>query len=231
MPWTILWVLMTVISSTVHFFMLIQDCFNCFHCNHQLWSGKFGRNSCFFFSCGHTPPSPTVAHWPLELRHVEGSASLGVDGRWQLLPWMVAVEGQGRCAFATQDLPAREMLLEEGEACLGVTFHRSRSEQTSNLYWTITGDYWYVPKLLCIIVWFLCFSKRWQPSVCLSRRSPSIPGCLLHSCRVVLNGIRPCDLSRTRFSDTSKSRKIPSSPSWRCTFGRFNSSSYAHVKL
>ena len=34
---------------------------------------------------------------------------------------MVAVEGQGRCAFATQDLPAREMLLEEGAACLGFT--------------------------------------------------------------------------------------------------------------
>lgn len=62
------------------------------HCTVRFVVRKFGRSSCFFFSCGHTPPSPTVTKWPLEIR---------------------SVEGQGRCAFATHDLAARELLLEE----------------------------------------------------------------------------------------------------------------------
>ncbi|CAK9054958.1 unnamed protein product [Durusdinium trenchii] len=53
---------------------------------------KFGRCSCFLFSCGHTPPSPTVCTWPLEIR---------------------SMEGLGKCAFALRDLPAGEMILEE----------------------------------------------------------------------------------------------------------------------
>ncbi|CAE7625124.1 Smyd3 [Symbiodinium sp. CCMP2456] len=54
---------------------------------------KFGRKSCFLFSCGHTPPTSSgVPSWPLEIRNAEG---------------------QGKSAYAVCDLPENQILLEE----------------------------------------------------------------------------------------------------------------------
>lgn len=54
---------------------------------------KFGRKSCFLFSCGHTPPTSSgVPSWPLEIR---------------------TAEGQGKSAYALGDLPENQILLEE----------------------------------------------------------------------------------------------------------------------
>ncbi|CAE7248386.1 Smyd3 [Symbiodinium sp. CCMP2592] len=54
---------------------------------------KFGRKSCFLFSCGHTLPTCSgVPSWPLEIRNAEG---------------------QGKSAYAVSDLPENQILLEE----------------------------------------------------------------------------------------------------------------------